>query len=341
MSKKWVSWWVLAGLALGLLYGSYLVISPFFGPIFMAVILGVVLHPVERWLRLKTKHPGVSASLATLGTALLFLLPLSFLGVTLGREVSHGVELFNNADLSWLDVGLKWAEKYTGVGSEEMKAMMLERLRQAGGVIGMNVLNTLQGVGGWLMDSVIMLATLFFLFLSGHDLLRDSKEWIPLRSELVDALYLETKQVLFANVYGVVAVAVAQGALTSVGFLIVGLPSALFWGLVAGVLSILPFIGAGLVWGPGALYLLATGSLGKAALLAAWGALIVGMADNVIRPVVLSEGSKMHTGVMFFALLGGIQAFGLIGLFAGPLVFALAISVMTALREESQKLVVE
>lgn len=341
MKSKWVGWWVLALLGAFLLYGSYLVLSPFFGPIFMAVILAVVLHPMHHWLLLKTRRPLLTAWLSTLATGLLFLLPLSLLGTALAGEVSRGMNLLTHADLSWLDVVFGWVEKYSGIAAEEAKMMLVARLREAGGSLALNGVRALQGVGSWLLDSVVSLTTVFFLFLGGRDLLEDSKGWIPLRPELIDELYRETRLVLFANVYGVVAVAVAQGGLTGLGLLFAGLPSPFFWGTIAAGLSVLPFIGAGLVWGAGALYLLAVGSYLKASLLALWGVLVVSMADNVIRTLVLSGGSNMNAAVIFFALLGGIDAFGLIGLFVGPLVFALAITVMKLLRQESQRLVVE
>jgi len=140
---------------------------------------------------------------------------------------------------------------------------------------------------------------------------------------------------MFANVYGVLAVALAQGALTTVGFWMTGLPSGIFWGSLAALLSVLPFIGAGLIWIPAVIYLASIGALAKAGILLAWGLLVVSMADNVIRPIVLSESARMNTAIMFFALLGGIDAFGLVGLFAGPIVFSLAIAVAKLLKEYS------
>jgi predicted PurR-regulated permease PerM len=179
---------------------------------------------------------------------------------------------------------------------------------------------------------------MFFLFRGGEAILRESKSWIPLPPDILDSLYAETRTLIYANVYGVLAVAVAQGLLTGIGLWFSGLPSPLFWGALAALLSVLPFIGAGLVWIPACLYLASTGAYTKAGILAAWGALIVSMADNVIRPIVLSEQAKMNTAIMFFALLGGIDAFGLIGLFAGPLVFSLAITVFKILRELTRQI---
>jgi predicted PurR-regulated permease PerM len=252
--------------------------------------------------------------------------------------VKNVVESLNRAigpsgGLDWFERGIVFASEKLGWNVDQTKDFLRTKLGEIGASILSKVLTSLQGLGGWLFSSVVTLVTLFFLFRGGAELLRDSKAWAPLPPQVMDDLFEETRKLMFANVYGVLAVAFAQGTLTGLGFWFSGVPSPVLWGSVAGLLSILPFVGAGLVWIPAVIYLFATGANTAAVALLVYSLVITSNADNVIRPIVLSESAQMNTAVMFFALLGGIQAFGLVGLFAGPLVFSLAIAVVRLLRE--------
>jgi predicted PurR-regulated permease PerM len=338
VKPRLITWTVLALLCLGLTYGCYLVLSPFFSEIFLALVLGIVFHPAYAWVLRRTGRPSLAAWICTLATGLLFLLPVTVLGMVITQEVKDVVESLNRAigpsgGLEWLERGLAFVSDKLGWNVEQTKEFLQTRLGGVGSSLISNALKSLQGLGGWLFSSVITLVTLFFLFREGADLVRESKNWVPLPPQVMDDLFEETRKLMFANVYGVLAVAFAQGTLTGLGFWFSGVPSPVLWGSVAGLLSILPFIGAGLVWIPAVIYLFATGATTTAVVLLVYSLVITSNADNVIRPIVLSESAQMNTAVMFFALLGGIQAFGLVGLFAGPLVFSLAIAVAKLLRE--------
>jgi predicted PurR-regulated permease PerM len=335
----------LLALLAALLYAVGLVLAPFWSEIFLAVILVVVFYPVHRWLAQRTRRPALALWLTTLGVGVLFLLPLSFFGLILVREARHAFDLFSawagpNSGLEIWNRALERIGAIIGVEAAQLQEMFLGRLQGAAGCAIENLLRSLQGFGSWIASTFISLITFFFLLESGPQILRTLKDWSPLAEDAMDELFAETEKLIFANIYGVLSVAVAQGSLTAIGFWFLGLSSPIFWGTAAAMLSVLPFIGAGFVWIPGALYLASIASYGKAAILFAWGVLVVGLADNVIRPIVLGEKAQMHTGLMFFALLGGIQAFGLIGLFAGPIVFSLAIAVLRLWRRENDKIAV-
>ncbi len=326
-----------------LLYACGLVLAPFWSEIFIAVILVVIFYPLHRWLSHRTGRPRLSLWLTTFGVGLLFLLPMSFFATVLVREIKHAYDLFN--EWSTANGGLAAWNRFAdrlgallGLDAQQLNDLLLQRLQGAAASAAQNVLRSLQGVGGWIASSFISLITFFFLLEGGPAILVTLKDWSPLAPEAMDELFAEIEKLIYANIYGVLSVAAAQGTLTAIGFWFLGLPSPALWGTVASLLSVLPFIGAGFVWIPAALYLASVASYGKAAILVAWGILVVGMADNIIRPIVLGEKAQMHTGIMFFALLGGIQAFGLIGLFAGPIVFSLAIAVLRLWRRENERI---
>ena len=340
MGGRKLTWVVLALLSLFLVYGSYLVMRPFFGELFLAVVLAIVFYPMHSWLCRKTGRSNLSAWLSTLATGLLFLLPVGVLGIVLSGEAKNAIDsvtsvLGPTGHFAALDHAVSVLGEQMGWDAIQVQDFLRERLNAISGSLLSNVVRTLQGLGSWLFSSVITLVTMFFLFRGGAAILEESKLWMPLPPSMMNSLFEETRVQMFANVYGVVAVAIAQGLLTGLGFWMAGLPSPIFWAAVAAFFSVIPVFGAGIVWVPGVLYLATTGDISKAGMLLAWSVLIISMADNVIRPIVLSEKSKMNAAVMFFALLGGIEAFGLVGLFAGPLVFSLAIAVLELFRKYS------
>jgi predicted PurR-regulated permease PerM len=135
----------------------------------------------------------------------------------------------------------------------------------------------------------------------------------------------------------VVAVAVAQGTLGAIGYAIAGLPSVVLWSVATSLFSMVPMAGAAAVWVTATLYLLAIGDWGKAIFMAAWGAGVISMADNIVRPWVLSGKVKLHTLLIFFSLLGGVRAFGIIGLFVGPIIVSVAMALLEILEEERRE----
>lgn len=339
MNSRQMTWIVLSVLGLLLLYCCYLVLAPFFSEIFLAVVLAIVFHPAYGWLSKKTGRPTLSAWICTLATGLLFLVPVTVVGVVIAQEARGVVDALTEArnhaaGSEWLDGMLNTISAKVGTNPEELREMIRTRLGAVGSAVVSSLGRSLQGIGSWLFSSVVTLVTMYFLFRGGTGLLEESKHWVPMPDEMMDGLFQEVRTLMFANVYGVVAVALAQGILTGLGFWFTGLPSPVLWGALAALLSILPLFGAGLIWVPGVIYLATTGHMMGAGILLGWGLLVVSMADNVIRPIVLSESAQMNTAVMFFSLLGGIDAFGLIGLFAGPLVFSMAIAVIKLLREQ-------
>ncbi|WP_031500334.1 AI-2E family transporter [Bryobacter aggregatus] len=338
-----LTWIVLVVLSALLAYGCFLVLRPFFAEIFLATVLAIVFFPIHSWLVRKTKSDNLAAWISTLGAGLLFLFPLTMLGIVLSREARHAVDAMSAAigpsgSLEWFDRAVNFLSDQLGWDPAQTQDFLKSKLSGIGSSLLSNAVKSLQGLGSWLFSSITTLVTMFFLFRGGSKFLEESKSWVPLPPDMMDILFAETRLQIFANVYGVISVAVAQGTLTAIGFALCGLPSAILWGAMAALFSVVPVVGAALVWVPGVLYLAASGTLGKAGLLLIWGTLLISMADNVIRPIVLSEKAQMNTAVMFFALLGGIDAFGLVGLFAGPIVFSLALAVIKLLREHSSAL---
>jgi predicted PurR-regulated permease PerM len=144
--------------------------------------------------------------------------------------------------------------------------------------------------------------------------------------------------VISASVYGVIVISAIQGFLGGLAFAVLRIPSPLLWGVVMFLLSMIPMAGAAIVWGPAALYLFFTGHWIKAILLVIWGGGVIGMIDNVLRPRLVGERTKLHELLIFFSVLGGLQVFGVLGLVVGPVVFAIALALLEIFRQsEAQR----
>jgi len=180
---------------------------------------------------------------------------------------------------------------------------------------------------------VIAFFTLFFLFREGATTKERVAEVLPLTRSQAERLFTGISNSIVANVYGVLAVGAAQGALTALGFWVLGLPSPVLWGMVTALFSLVPIIGSSAVWVPAGIILAVSGHWIKALILLGWGTGVVAQADNVIRPYVISQRANLSTLAVFFALLGGVQAFGVMGVFIGPVALSFTLVVLQMLRE--------
>ena len=223
------------------------------------------------------------------------------------------------------------------MSGEQLRQTALERLQGMNAALLNWAKSMLVNIGGTLVDTVIMLLTLFFLLRDGERIRNRIGRLLPIEAHRYQQLIATISASITANLYGVVAVALAQATLGAIGYAIAGLPSVVLWSVATAMMSMIPLAGAASVWIVGTLYLLAVGNWGKAIFLAAWGAGVISTADNIVRPIVLSRGVKLHTLLVFFSLLGGVRAFGIIGLFIGPIIVSVAMALLDILEEERRE----
>ncbi len=321
-----------------------LMLWPFVRPLAFAAVLAVAFEPLYekllRWLR----SSAAAALTATLVILLLVLAPLAVIGVNVIQEAGglyqslarHTSEQGGWA--AWLaslvEQPVQWTAQKTGLPAPDVKAALLEQAQTVVKVLGSWGAALLANITATLGNALLSVFILFFLFLEGPKIRDGFYAWSPLEPEKTAALLAAIRDSIVANFHGMAAVAVSQGALTSIGFLIAGVPGPVFAGAAAGVCSLIPVVGTALVWLPAAAILLFQGSWGKALFLVLWGAVVVGMSDNFVRPWVLSGRTGMNGLVIFFSLMGGMQVFGAIGLFAGPVIVSAAAAVFRMLREQ-------
>jgi len=205
---------------------------------------------------------------------------------------------------------------------------------QASGVLLRLASSMAGGALNGVTDGVLTFVFLFFFFRDGSHWLEELERSLPLRPENVHKLYKAVHSSVVGTLYGLVGVALAQGLLTGLGLYLAGIDNFLMLGMLAAVCSVIPIVGTSLVWGPASVYLVVTHHPYAALFLVIWGLVVVSMADNIIRPLVLHGRVQIHILLLLFSVLGGLLTFGFVGLFLGPVIFSLLSTLTGILREE-------
>jgi predicted PurR-regulated permease PerM len=332
---------VLAAAALAL---CYIIVRPFAGPIIFAGALAILFYPVHAALlrRIPRGH-GVAATLSVLLVLALIVLPSVWLVWTTSHELTsvYGAlkskTAANGGWSEWLIDAVSRPLVYFGLDAEtagdEVRVFLSERLATISGGLLRLVQGVISNVAVFLFKGIIALFVLFFLLRDGDRLLAKAKDFLPLQPAVFDRLIAEVGRSVLANVYGVGAVAAAQGTLTGLLFFFVGVHSPVLWGVVAAFCSMIPLIGPPIVWAPVAIGFAYAGAWGKAAAVAIVGAGVIGTTDNIIRPWIVSGRVQLHPLLVFLSLLGGAQSFGFLGLFIGPAVLSVTIVIFEFLRQ--------
>jgi len=293
-------------------------------------------------LQSRVSRPGLAALLSTLLVLIAFLVPLTLLATTVTQELRAAYQALapgateQGAGRIWaaLDRPLAAVGMWLGMQPSELRSMLETRLQEAGSALLGKTIAVLGAAGGGVVKIVIGIGTLYCTFLYGSRLRQDVVTMSPLGPRRTTTLLIAVHDIVMASFYGVIAVAAAQGLLCGLGAWIAGLPSPTLWGVAAAVVSVLPLFGSALVWLPAAAVLFVQGSIGRGVFMLIWGAGLVGTIDNFIRPMVVMTKLPVHPLVVFVAMLGGVEAFGLMGILFGPVILAVTMALFQMLREE-------
>ena len=325
------------------IYLLYQVLSPFLSSIIWAILLAMVFYPVFQKLRRLLKMTAVlSAIVMTLLVFIVIVLPFSFLMASLASEAIdtyHRVgEMIKTGQVqayfeSLKEISLlKWILVKLGqrldFSQMDPLPLLLKNLNQISTLIFNQTTVLLKGFSTFIAGFFFTLLSLYYLFKDGSQLFERLKEIVPLPSKERDLLIQRFKDMIHATIYGGILIAIIQGLLGGLSFWVLGLPSPIFWGAAMALLSFIPIGGTALIWAPAGVILLIGGSILKGLILLAVGVLVISMVDNLLRPFLISAKTKIHPLLLFFAVLGGIQAFGLIGLVAGPLIATLFLTMV-------------
>jgi predicted PurR-regulated permease PerM len=319
---------------------------PFYGAVFWAVILAIVFQPLQRtfeaWFGPQSNR---AAAMSVLVCIFIAIIPVTLI---LGALVREGTVLVEQVQSGEIDPSTvlgnvqkalpPWAQSWfdrLGVGNfETMRGRFVELLREASQAIASRALGIGQDTLRLFVSARIMLYVLFFLFRDGRSIGRNIRAAMPLSDDYNADLLSRFAAVVRATVKGNIVIAVIQGTIGGVTFWLLGIKGALLWGTLMTFLSLLPAVGSALVWVPAAAYLIITGEALKGIALVFVGVLVIGLIDNVLRPILVGRDTRLPDYVVLVSTLGGISLFGINGFVIGPLIAALFMAAWTLFRDE-------
>lgn len=312
----------------------YFITAPFIPALIWALTLAVLFAPVERALRPRLRSSGLSVTVTMVIAAILVVAPVIFVSAALIESIAESSEAMSallsaengrslTLDYPALSSALLWIEEH--VNLPQLLETFSSRLQDWGASV---ILGSIAGI-------INLLLTFYFLFYMLRDqtwLVAAIGQILPFSDSEYRSLAGRLEKTIFASVYGTAAVSALQGLLGGLVFWWLDLPSPVFWGVIMGLLGIVPFLGAFIVWVPVAMVLALNGQWGSAAILVIWGTFIVGLIDNIIYPILVGRQLAIHSMLSFIAIVGGIVVFGAHGFVLGPLIFAGTQSLLEVLR---------
>jgi len=327
-------------LAAALGYLVWRIVTPLWQPLVWALLLGGLLAPLN--MRLTRRLGGrvqLASSITTLLTIVLLMLPLAITAGAVGAQAAQllrslegripgraGADAFDLEKIPWVGDALEWIDANIGVTVLQLQEWIAEGLQRLLQLVMSSGSTFVMGALGTTVSFVMMLFVLFFVLRDGPAMAQQVVSLLPIEGQRRALLQRHVTDMTRAVFLGLGLTAVAQGVLLGVGFWIAGLPSPLVFGVLGIILALVPMVGPALLWIPAAVWLAARGETGYAIFLTLWGSIVVGLVDNLLRPLLISGRVEVPTLAVFVGVIGGLAAFGFIGLFLGPIVLGLLIA---------------
>jgi predicted PurR-regulated permease PerM len=331
-------------------YALVLIFLPFLVPMTWAAFLAFLLFPFNRRLRKRFKGKTLSASVLTLLAPIVILLPLSALSVKFVSQIStllkglqksaSDMDIKSFSDLQqfpWIARINTWLQDHADISAEQVQDWLLSGTREVAQRAASWGGSLFLGALGSLLAFAIMLFLLFFFLQDGDEMIARGRRLIPMAEDRKERLFSQLGAVTRAIVFGTTVTAMLQGLFLGIGWAIAGLPSPVVFGVLAALLSLLPVGGSALVWIPAVIWLFLDKHWGWGIFLLVWGSGI-SMLDNVVRPLLISGRARISALAVFIGVLGGIPAFGAIGVIAGPVVLSLVLALIEFAEESRPKI---
>jgi predicted PurR-regulated permease PerM len=314
------------------------VLLPYYGTILWGTVIALLFAPVNRRLLPRLRRSRTAAAILTLLlVVVIVILPLGLVTVALAREASAVYEQLQSGQINPLqyfrgvfdalpDSITAWLDRFGLVDFNTLQRRVTSALAQGSQLIATQALGIGQNTFEFVVELFITLYLAFFLLRDGDALARTLRRAVPLAPAQRNELVATFAVVVRATVKGNLLIAALQGLLGGVAFWWLGVQGALLWAVAMALLSLLPAVGAALVWAPVALYLLLTGAVWQGVALCVWGVLVIGLVDNLLRPILVGKDTKLPDFVVLLTTLGGLTAFGINGFVLGPAIAAMFVS---------------
>jgi predicted PurR-regulated permease PerM len=336
---RWIAVLIVTAIAL---YLCWLMLRPFMGVLAWAIVLVIVFYPVHKKIANRIRRRSLSALVSCALVVLVFVLPLTMLVVAVIQELGKVVpnlptnlsELLSRQP-AILGSLTQWMQARLGIDILGLQDFFIQQFRN----LSERLLGASFSIVGNIVTSVVkaffVIFTMYYLFRDADKIVDKLPDALPLSREQSEALIFRTQQVVSASVYGVVTIAALQGLLAGLAYWILGIPSPVLWAVLTAFVCMIPIAGSFLVWVPLAIYLIVTGHWTKAVLLIVWGGLVISTIDNLLRPKLVGNQTRLHELFIFFSVLGGISVFGLLGIVLGPVVLAITLGLLETFSRSS------
>lgn len=321
-------------IAAAIFYLFYQIIIPFFVPIAWASVLVIIFYPLQTRIQRYVKRRNLRALLMCVLIIVLIIGPITYLFVAVVYQAAGAVarvnELYNSGELKeWLDFDLPvWQSardmlsQYYDISQIKFDEIAKDAINKVSGVLLNQTTWLIANGTKAVFYFSLMIFAMFYFFRDGERLVAKIRRLLPLTPAQIEAAFKELRDVIQATMYGGVVIALLQGVLGGLLFVIMGIPSPVFWGAVMAFLALIPLVGAFIVYVPAGIILILTGATAKGIIVLLVGTFVISQTDNIFRPLLISGKTSLHPLLLFFTILGGIAMFGLLGLVVGPMVAA-------------------
>lgn len=329
------------------------ILQPFFPALAWAAILATVFYPVYEWLRRFLHRRELASAVCCVLLTVAIILPVLSLLFLMASEsvkaykslesvIGSGVPakiaaIHNSSAYQHLEDYLRGL----GLPEPDLGATAMRAVQAASRFLVEHSAAVLSGFMNFIVQLFVMLFGLYYLFLRGPQILRELRGLVPFRPEYEERIIQKFTGVVHATFTGSLAVALIQGALGGLGFLVFGISSPLLWGAAMALMSLVPVVGTALIWGPVVVFYLVTGSAIKGLLMLVVFGVAVGSVDNILKPVLIQRGMEIHTFWVFVSVIGGLSVFGFLGLVLGPFLFTVLVSLLEIYKVEFGSMAVE
>jgi predicted PurR-regulated permease PerM len=340
MKKQYLSITLFLVVAGAIIFLFYKLLAPFFVPLMWATVFAILFNSVYRRTLARVKKPGLASLLVCLMILILIIGPMTFLSIALFEQAASAVQHINEMrasgeiDRVWSQAAPWWNEivdrlsPYVDLRMLDLRSVFEGAVNWLGGFF--------VDQGTWLIGNItkavfyflLMLFTLYYFFKEGSQIIERIRRIMPLDPARTDSMFSELRGVINATMISGVVIALIQGFLGGLIFWIVGIKSALFWGAVMALLSIIPLLGAFIIYLPAGIILMISGEPTKGLIIILFGSVVVSQVDNFLRPYMVAGGTRMHPLMLFLSMTGGIALFGLVGIIVGPLIAAAFVTIL-------------
>ncbi len=312
----------------------FLVFQPFLVSLGWAAVLAVVFYPIHR--RLEKRWGKTRAALAsTAGVTLILIVPALVVAAAFVHQGLEALRALESAGLAgklgWLNRIWSWLlAHFSGLANIDLSGLAREEARRLASEMAGGIGRMVRNIALFLFDLAVTIFAMFYFFRDAEKILGGIRGVLPLSPSHRERMIGQAQELIFAGVVSSLAAAAAHGVLGGVAFALVGIRAAVFWGVVMAFFALLPIVGAWVIWGPAAGWLMFHGRVGAGIALLVVCGLAVAVTDNVLRPLLISGRARLSGLVVFISVLGGIGVFGLLGVVLGPIVVAAGLGVLEA-----------